>query len=133
MIGVVVAAHGNLAQELVQTTNFIVGPQENLIALSIDPSKSVEEMKNEVKRAIREVDSGDGILILTDMFGGTPANMTLSFLEEGRIEVITGANLPMLIRLSQCRDGSLDLYETAASIVEYARKSISQATQILKK
>ncbi len=133
MIGVVVAAHGNLAQELVQTTNFIVGPQENLIALSIDPSKSVEEMKNEVKRAIREVDSGDGILILTDMFGGTPANMTLSFLEEGRIEVITGANLPMLIRLSQCRDGSLDLYKTAASIVEYARKSISQATQILKK
>ncbi len=133
MIGVVVAAHGNLAQELVQTTNFIVGPQENLIALSIDPSRSVEDMQNEIKKAINAVDQGDGILVLTDMFGGTPANMTLSFLEEGRVEVITGANLPMLIRLSQCRDGSLGLYETAASIVEYARKSISQATQILKK
>ncbi len=133
MIGVVVAAHGNLAQELVQTTNFIVGPQESLMALSIDPSKSVEEMQNEIKRAVRKVDQGHGILVLTDMFGGTPANMTLSFLEEGRVEVITGANLPMLIRLSQCRDSGLGLYETAASIVEYARKSISQATRILKK
>ena len=133
MIGVVVAAHGNLAQELVQTTNFIVGHQESLMALSIDPSRSVEEMQNEIKRAVKEVDQGHGILVLTDMFGGTPANMTLSFLEEGRVEVITGANLPMLIRLSQCRDSGLDLYETAASIVEYARKSISQATRILKK
>ena len=133
MIGVVVAAHGNLAQELVQTTNFIVGRQENLVALSIDPSRSVDEMQNEIKRAIRQVDQGDGVLLLADMFGGTPANMSLSFLEEGRVEVITGTNLPMLIRLSQCRDGSMDLYETAASIVEYARKSINQAAQILKK
>ena len=133
MIGVVVAAHGNLAQELVQTTNFIVGPQESLTALSIDPSRSVEEMQSEIKRAVQKVDQGHGILVLTDMFGGTPANMTLSFLEEGRVEVITGANLPMLIRLSQCRDSGLGLYETAASIVEYARKSISQATRILKK
>ncbi len=133
MIGVVVAAHGNLAQELVQTTNFIVGDQENLLALSIDPSRSVEEMQDEIKRAIKKVDQGDGVLLLADMFGGTPANMCLSFLEEGRVEVITGANLPMLIRLSQCRDGSMDLYETAASIVEYAQKSINQAAQILKK
>ncbi len=132
MIGVVVAAHGNLAQELVQTTNFIVGRQENIVALSIDPSRSVDEMQNEIKRAIRQVDQGDGVLLLADMFGGTPANMSLSFLEEGRVEVITGTNLPMLIRLSQCRDGSMDLYETAASIVEYARKSINQAAQILK-
>ena len=133
MIGVVVAAHGNLAQELVKTTNFIVGEQKNLVALSIDPSRSVGEMKSEIKRAIKSVDDGDGILVLTDMFGGTPANMTLSFLEEGRIDVITGVNLPMLIRLSQCRDDGLDLYRAASSIVEYARKSISQATQILKK
>jgi len=133
MIGVVVAAHGNLAHELVQTTNFIVGEQENLLALSIDPSRSVEEMQNEIKRAIKKVDQGDGVLLLADMFGGTPANMCLSFLEEGRVEVITGANLPMLIRLSQCRDSSMDLYETAASIVEYAQKSINQAAQILKK
>jgi len=133
MIGVVVAAHGNLAKELIQTTNFIVGHQENLIALSIDPSRSADEMQAEIKKAINKVDQGNGVLVLTDMFGGTPANMTLSFLEEGRVEVITGANLPMLIRLSQCRDGSMDLYETAASLVEHGRKSISQATQILKK
>ena len=133
MIGVVVAAHGNLAEELVQTTNFIVGPQKNLLALSIDPSRSVEQMQSEIRKAINRVDQGSGILVLTDMFGGTPANMSLTFLEEGRVEVITGANLPMLIRLSQCRDSGLDLYETAASIVEYARKSISQATEILRK
>ena len=133
MIGVVVAAHGNLAHELVETTNFIVGKQKNLIPLTIDPSKSVEEMKEQIKKAIRSVEDGRGVLILTDMFGGTPANMSLSFLEEGKVEVITGVNLPMLIRLSQCRDNNLDFYETAASIVEYARKSINQATQILKK
>ena len=133
MIGVVVAAHGSLAHELVETTNFIVGPQKQMIALTIDPSKSVEEMKGEISKAISKVDRGEGLLILTDMFGGTPANMSLSFLDEGRIEVITGVNLPMLIRLSQCRDSGMSLYETAESIVEYARKSINQATQILKK
>ncbi|NPA94036.1 MAG: PTS sugar transporter subunit IIA [Thermodesulfobacteria bacterium] len=130
MIGVVVAAHGNLAQELVQTTGFIVGDQENVVALTVDPSRSVEEMKQAIKKAIKQVDTGDGILILTDMFGGTPANMSLSFLEEGKVEVITGVNLPMLIRLSQCRE-SMTLAEAAQSIVEYARKSINQATQIL--
>ncbi len=130
MIGVVVAAHGSLAQELVQTTGFIVGEQENVVALTVDPSRSVEEMKQAIKKAIKEVDTGDGILILTDMFGGTPANMSLSFLEEGKVEVITGVNLPMLIRLSQCRE-SMTLAEAAQSIVEYARKSINQATQIL--
>ncbi len=133
MIGVVVAAHGNLAQELVQTTNFIVGDQKDLVALTIDPSRSVDEMKNDIKAAIKQVDQGEGVLILTDMFGGTPANMSLSFLEDGKVEVITGVNLPMLIRLSQCRDNGMSFSETAQSIVEYARKSINQATQILKK
>ncbi len=132
MIGVVVAAHGGLAQELVQTTSFIVGDQENMVAITVDPSASVDEMKNAIKKAIRQVDSGDGILILTDMFGGTPANMSLSFLEEGKVEVITGVNLPMLIRLSQCRE-SMTLAEAAQSLVEYARKSINQATQILQR
>ncbi len=132
MIGVVVAAHGNLAQELVETMSFIVGEQEHLVAITIDPSTSVDEMKNSIKKAIKKVDTGNGILILTDMFGGTPANMSLSFLEEGRIEVITGVNLPMLIRLSQCRQ-SMSLSEVANSLVEYGRKSINQAIQILKR
>ncbi len=133
MIGVVVAAHGNLAHELVEITNFIVGEQKNLVTLTIDPSRSVEEMQGQIKKAIKSVDVGNGVLILTDMFGGTPANMSLSFLEEGMVEVITGVNLPMLIRLSQCRDNGLGFYDTAMSIVEYARKSINQATQILRK
>ncbi len=132
MIGVVVAAHGNLAQELVETMSFIVGEQEHLVAITIDPSTSVDEMKNAIKKAIKKVDTGNGILILTDMFGGTPANMSLSFLEDGRVEVITGVNLPMLIRLSQCRQ-SMSLSEAANSLVEYGRKSINQATQILKR
>ncbi len=130
MIGVVVAAHGSFAHELVETTRFIVGEQENMVALTVDPSTSVDEMKSAIKKAIKQVDTGGGILILTDMFGGTPANMSLSFLEEGRVEVITGVNLPMLIRLSQCRE-TMSLAEAAKSIVEHGRKSINQATQIL--
>jgi len=132
MIGVVVAAHGSLAHELLETTSFIVGQQENMVALTVDPSTSVDHMKKTIRKAIKQVDAGDGILILTDMFGGTPANMSLSFLEEGRVEVITGVNLPMLIRLTQCRE-TMTLQEAAQSIVEYGRKSINQATQILKR
>lgn len=132
MIGVVIAAHGDLAQELLKTSEFILGPQEAIEALTVDPAQPVEKMQADIKRAISRVDQGHGVLVLTDMFGGTPANMTLSFLEEGRVEVITGVNLPMMIRLSQCRDGKeMTLKEAAQSVVDYGRKSINQASSLL--
>jgi PTS system mannose-specific IIA component len=133
MVGVVIAAHGRLAQELLQTTVFIVGTVEQMKALSIDPGKDVKELKSDIHKAIKEVDTGDGALVLSDMFGGTPANMTLAFLEESRVEVITGVNLPMLIKLCQCRDKNQTLSEVADVVVDYGRKSINQASAILRK
>ncbi len=132
MVGVVVAAHGQLAKELYTTTIFIVGKADQMMPLSIDPSRPVEEMQKEIEKAIKKVDSGDGVLILTDMFGGTPANMCLVFHKEGEVEIVTGVNLPMLIKLCQGREGK-SLAEVAQEVVEYGRKSINQATEILKK
>lgn len=133
MVGVVIAAHGALAEELLKTSIFIVGEMSNVEAISIDPSRPIDEIQKTIKKTIRKVDTGGGILILTDMFGGTPANMTLSFLEEGRVEVITGVNLPMLIKLSQSMKNNSSLEETTCTIVEHGKKSINQASAILKK
>ena len=133
MVGVVVTSHGRLANELLLTTVFIVGKAEQMVALSIDPSRPIDKLQSDIRKAIKEVDSGDGVLILTDMFGGTPANMTLAFLEDNKVEVITGVNLPMLIKLCQCRNKDQILHELADEVVDYSRKSINQATAILKK
>ncbi len=133
MVGVVIAAHGALAEELLKTTVFIVGDIPNMVAISIDPSRPIDEIQKSIKTAIKKVDTGSGVLILTDMFGGTPANMTLSFLEEGRVEVITGVNLPMLIKLSQNIKNNSSLEETTSTVVEHGKKSINQASAILKK
>ncbi len=133
MVGVVIAAHGALAEELLKTALFIVDDMPNVVAISIDPSLPIDEIQKQLKQTIKKVDKGNGVLILTDMFGGTPANMTLSFLEDGKIEVITGINLPMLIKLSQNLKDNSTLEETTQSIVEYGRKSINQASEILKR
>ena len=133
MVGVVVTSHGRLADELLLTTVFIVGKAEQMVALSIDPSRPIDKLQSDISKAIKKVDTGDGVLILTDMFGGTPANMTLAFLEDNKVEVITGVNLPMLIKLCQCRNKDQTLHELADEVVDYSRKSINQATAILKK
>ena len=133
MVGVVVTSHGRLADELLLTTVFIVGKTEQMVALSINPSKPIDKLQSDIRKAVKEVDTGDGVLILTDMFGGTPANMSLAFLEDNKVEVITGVNLPMLIKLCQCRDKNQTLHEVADELVDYSRKSINQATAILKK
>lgn len=133
MVGVVIAAHGALAEELLKTSIFIVGDMPNVEAISIDPSRPIDEIQKTIKKTIKKVNTGGGVLILTDMFGGTPANMTLSFLEEGQVEVITGINLPMLIKLSQSMKNNSSLEETTWTIVEHGKKSINQASAILKK
>lgn len=133
MVGVVIAAHGGLAHELLQTAEFIVGKVDRMRAISIDPSRDVKDLQRDIERTIKEVDEGAGVLILTDMFGGTPANMTLPFLREGVVEVVTGVNLPMLIRLCQCRGGGMGLLDVAREALEYGRKSINQASAILGK
>lgn len=131
MTGVVIATHGNLAIELLQTAKFIAGELPSITALTINPSESIDDMQKAIRKAIKEVDQGNGVLILTDMFGGTPANMTLPFLDKDKVEVITGVNLPMLIKLAQNRMEEKSLENIASEVVEYSRKSINQATAIL--
>jgi mannose PTS system EIIA component len=130
MIGVLVVAHFNLAREMVAATELIVGKQERFEYVDIFPDEDVEKIKKKVVDALKRVDSRDGILVLTDMFGGTPSNISLSFLEEGRVEVVTGVNLPMLIKLVTYRQGK-ELSDLANFISQYGRKNINLATDVL--
>jgi mannose PTS system EIIA component len=130
MIGIVVVAHFNLAREMVAATELIVGKQEQFAYVDIFPDEDVQKVKKMVVEALKRVDSGDGTLVLTDMFGGTPSNISLSFLEEGKVEVVTGVNLPMLIKLVTYRQNKT-LAELANFISQYGRKNINLATDVL--
>ncbi len=131
MVGVVVATHGLLADELIRTAEAIVGKLEQMRTVSVGPTSSMEETRERFKEAIREVDGGDGVLVLTDMFGGTPANLALTFLDE-KIEVLTGVNLPMLLKLTTCRSENLALQATAQMLTTYGQKNISLASELLR-
>lgn len=103
MIGLILVTHGNLAEEFVHAMEHVVGPQKDIATVCIGPDDDVERRREEIAKAIKSVDSGSGAVILTDLFGGTPSNLAISLLEAGRIEVIAGINLPMLIRLAGVR------------------------------
>jgi PTS system mannose-specific IIA component len=132
MIGVLVTTHGNLGSELIKAAELIRGSLKGIVHVSIDQTKGVEDLKKEISVAIKKLDQGKGVLILTDLFGGTPSNISLSFLKEGKVEVITGVNLPMLLKLPDIRDG-MQLKEFARSIKDYGIKNISLASEILSK
>ncbi|HEY4715938.1 MAG TPA: PTS sugar transporter subunit IIA [bacterium] len=131
MIGVIIVSHGDIAQEMLLTTQFIMNKADNMYAISVDPSKSVDNLRKEILETIKKADQGDGVLILTDMFGGTPSNVGLSFLEENKVEVITGVNLPILLKLCTHREG-WKLGELAEFVKNYGQKNISIASEILK-
>jgi mannose PTS system EIIA component len=130
MVGVVVVAHYRLGEELLQALRLIVPEARGFAAVSVEPKQSVEEMRASISDAIDRVEQGDGVLILTDMFGGTPSNIALSFLGEKRIEVVTGVNLPMLIKLATLRKPQ-PLEELAAFIKDYGQRNISLASELL--
>ena len=130
MLGLIVVTHGNLAEVLVQATTTIVGAVEGLEAVSIDWDDDVEAASNAIDAAIRRVDSGEGVLVLTDMFGGTPTNLSLALLEPGRVEIVTGANLPMLIKFANL-DKQTDLTEAAACVARQGRESVQVASELL--
>ena len=132
MIGVVIVTHCRLAQELVDTAKMIVGDLPQVEAVCLDPGAGPEEARRDIEKAIAKVDDGDGVLILTDMFGGTPSNLSLSFLADDKREVLTGVNLPMLLKLGVGREGK-SLREVARFIKEYGQKNISLATEVLAK
>ncbi|MEW5806260.1 MAG: PTS sugar transporter subunit IIA [Acidobacteriota bacterium] len=131
MIGVVVVTHSRLAEELVEATRRIVGEAAQLHAVSIDWNDDVEKARKLIQEGIKKVDNGEGVLILTDMFGGTPTNISLTFLEKGRVEIVTGVNLPMLIKYTTLKDlGNLE--DLASRLKEQGMKSIHVASELLK-
>jgi PTS system mannose-specific IIA component len=130
MVGLVVATHGELAAELLRTAEGIVGPVERSAAISVDARTSVEEARARLATAIHKVgEDGEGVLVLTDMFGGTPANLALTFLEE-QIEVVTGVNLPMLMKLAGAR--SQGLAAAAELATSHGQKNITLASALLR-
>jgi len=130
MIGLVLVTHGRLAAEFRSALEHVVGPQEACEAVSIGPEDDMEERRGEIVAAVEKVDSGSGVILLTDMFGGTPSNLAISVMQPGRIEVVAGVNLPMLIKLAKVRvEGALD--DVAIAAQEAGRKYIYVASRIL--
>jgi PTS system mannose-specific IIA component len=130
MIGVVIVAHGGLAAEFRAALEHVVGPQEQLEALSIGPEDDVEARRMELIETVRRVDAGGGVIVLTDMFGGTPSNLAISVMAETGAEVLAGINLPMLIKLASVR-GEAALAAAVNAAKEAGRKYISVASQVL--
>ncbi|MFQ5773744.1 MAG: PTS sugar transporter subunit IIA [Kiloniellaceae bacterium] len=130
MIGMVLVTHGRLAKEFIAALEHVVGPQKNMTAICIGPEDDMERRRREIIDSVVKADEGDGVVLLTDMFGGTPSNLAISVLDQGRVEVIAGVNLPMLIKLASLRDS-----ESLASVVVQAqragRKYINVASQLL--
>ncbi|HOJ42656.1 MAG TPA: PTS sugar transporter subunit IIA [Syntrophorhabdaceae bacterium] len=131
MVGIVIVAHFDLAKEMARAVELIVGKQEMFTHVEIFPNEDMVAIKKKIMNAIKSVDGGDGVIILTDMFGGTPSNISLSFLEEGKVEVVTGVNLPMLIKLATFRVDK-PINELARFITGYGQKNIYLATDLLK-
>jgi mannose PTS system EIIA component len=131
MIGVVVVTHGQLATELLNAAETIVGDLPQFAAVSIGWHEDTQDAREEIAQAVGRVDQGHGVLILTDMFGGTPSNLAMTFLEADKLEVITGVNLPMLIKLAGLADSS-SLLEAAREMREHGRNAIWVASDLLR-
>jgi PTS system mannose-specific IIA component len=130
MIGLVLVTHGRLAEEFVVAMEHVVGKQERIAAISIGPEDDMESRRADIAAAIAEVDSGRGVIVLSDLFGGTPSNLAISLMEAGRIEVIAGINLPMLIRLGSARK-TMKVTEAVAAARDAGRKYITIASEVL--
>ncbi len=130
MIGLVLVTHGRLAEEFVAALEHVVGPQQRIAAVSIGPEDDMEQRREDVLANINDVDGGDGVIVLTDMFGGTPSNLAISFLEQANVEVVAGVNLPMLIKLASVRE-TATLADAAEAAMESGRKYISVASSLL--
>lgn len=130
MIGAVIVTHYRLADEFLRALEMIVGEQKRFLAIGLDPSMPPEDMQSRIEKAVREVDGGSGVLVLVDMFGGTPSNLCLSFLDEGHVEVVTGINLPMLVKLAQLKE-DLPIHDVAVLVRDYGRRNIRVASDVL--
>lgn len=130
MIGMVLVTHGQLAREFVSALEHVVGPQEGVRAVCIGPEDDLETRRREIEVCIAEVEQGEGVVLLTDMFGGTPSNLSISFLGSTRVEVVAGINLPMLVKLASVR-GSETLARAVSVAQDAGRKYINVASHLL--
>ncbi len=130
MIGMVLVTHGRLAAEFVAAMEHVVGPQDAVRIVCIGPDDDMEKRRTEILDAVKEVESGAGVIVLTDMFGGTPSNLALSIMDQGKIEVVAGTNVPMLIKLASLRR-SANLDEAIEAAQEAGRKYINVASKVL--
>jgi PTS system mannose-specific IIA component len=129
-IGGVVVSHGQLATELLSAAETVVGPLEHIHAVSIGWHDDVDMAKDEIERAIKQVDQGNGVVVLTDMFGGTPTNISAMFLKENEVEIVTGVNLPMIIKFATV-DREIGLKELAGELEEQGKQSIYRTSALL--
>jgi PTS system mannose-specific IIA component len=130
MIGLVLVTHGRLAAEFVAATEHVVGPQKAMRAICIGADDDMERRRADILQAVGEVEAGQGVILLTDMFGGTPSNLAISIMEKGKVEVVAGVNLPMLIKLASVR-GKNTLAQAVVAAQEAGRKYINVASHLL--
>ena len=130
MIGLILVTHGKLADEFVAAMAHVVGQQEAIAAISIGPEDNMEKRRADIGAAVKLVDTGTGVIILTDLFGGTPSNLAISLMKKGRVEVIAGINLPMLIRLAKARD-CMPLEQAVVAARDAGRNYITIASEFL--
>ena len=132
MIGIVIVTHSQLGDALIDAAEFILGTRpDTMVSVSIDLTENVDKLRKKIAEGIKKVDHNQGVLILTDMFGGTPSNLSYSFLEEGRVEVISGVNLPILIKAFDIQK-KMELSKLVEHLEAFGKKSISLASGILK-
>lgn len=130
MIGLVLVTHGRLADEFLAALEHVVGPQQQIGTVSIGPDDDIEQRRQDILQAVENVNTGQGVVLLTDMFGGTPSNLAISVMQENEVEVVAGVNLPLLIKLASVR-GELTLGDAINEAREAGRKYISVASQVL--
>ena len=128
MIGIVIAAHGHLAEELAKTAQQIVGELPRVASISVEPNVSLDELREHIKGAVGSVDDGEGVLVLADLLGGSPCNQSLMLCQKGKLEVLTGVNLPMLLKANSLRLAKLPLRELAESLAQYGQRNITLAS-----
>ncbi|MFY1830650.1 PTS sugar transporter subunit IIA [Myxococcus fulvus] len=132
MVGLVVASHGRLAEELVSTAEQIVGKLPAVATCNIEPGTPVEELRAKMKQAVSRVDTGDGVIILADLFGGTPCKESLMMCQRMNLEVLAGVNLPMLLKANSLRSEQMTLPEMATELASYGQRNITCASALLR-
>lgn len=131
MIGVVIATHGKLAEEMIRTAEAVVGKLAQVRPVSV--VATVPDIRGQLKEAIKSVDTGEGVLLLTDLLGGSPTNLCVSFIEERKVEIVTGVNLPMLLKLESLRSGGAPIEGVAEQLAEAGRKAIGHVSEALRR